>query len=1311
MPMTFYFSRYLMNQKIQWIVLLLSIVFSSLVNAATYNLTAGTYPPCIGGSGWSVSGSTYTCGGNGRVTLAGGDIITANTNVTIFADNGFSLSGNTVGTTGANINLTSNYGTITSSGTNTIFGTVNAGSGVVTLVNTSISGSLTSTGNINLTGGGVTGLVTSVGNTITTNGTNLNGGARAQSGMSITGGTLAGNFVMTSNNPITLSGVTMTSGSISGASTVTVQGGSVLGSGSSSVSISSNSGAITVNNSIVYGNLTAPSYSTVNVTNGSSIYGTCSPNSTPANACGSAPPTPMSCPAGISSGITGSYYNNRTLTEPSTATRTDAPIDFNWGNAAPGPAGIGADNFSTRWSGYIRVTQSGAYRFQTVSDDGVRLYINGNLVINNWSDHSAATDTSADVVLAAGQTYTIVLEYYENGGDAVMRLLWRLPGASSYVAIPGGPTPALGAGLYECTPVANPPVSSCPTSLSAGITGNYFNNQTLTAPVTATRRDGPINFDWGTGAPGPAGIGDNNFSVRWSGYLHVTQSGLHRFQTNSDDGVRLTVNGNLLIDQWNDHSVTVHTSAAVSLDAGKDYPITLEFYENSGYAVAQLRWQTPGSASYVVIPTGVNASPITSPGLYQCNTAAGYVISHSGTGITCAGEEIRFTAVDSSGNPVAPVNGTTLTFGTSSTVSQWVGGNTDVFDGVKKYVTKILRQPIPAIVNIDVVDNNNIRESVDPFITFSNAALKFSDIPNQVAGVVDTNPTLRAIKTDQVTGACVPQLSGNKTARLAFSCLNPTACVSGQQLTLNNLGAKANNTNVVSPLTYNSVTLSFNASGIASIPIKYTDVGQVQLHAQVDFPETTNDPAVTLMGSSNSFIVKPYTLAVSAVQRSDETNNPAGTNEAAKQFVAAGDQFKMFVEARNSEGNRTPNFGKETTSENNIKIVLQSPLTYPAGGTLTALSGSSVFVAVADNALAGRFVNSNLVWDQVGSIKVRPELGDADYLGAGNLVYFSVSDTIGRFYPHHFELSNASLVSSCSTFAYMSQPLSLDYVIQAKSTLGTTPSNYGPAYGVMPTLTHVAENNDGGVNLGARFTDGILNKVWANGIFTVSSTNAIFSRQVTTAAPDGPFSGLKIGLQLLDTFDSRNLQNLNMNASTSPVCSGAGCNAISIGSVLNMRYGRLRLDDAFGPETAILPVNFITEYWTGSFFTKNSSDNCTKILRSAITYQPTGNILIPANLTVGLTEGSKNGSTIGSYIDMTATEVRFSGGDAGQSFSAPTAGVTGNFNIRVDLASYPWLRFDWNQDGNYSDQLMPPARIGFGSYRGHDRVIYWRERF
>ena len=137
---------------------------------------------------------------------------------------------------------------------------------------------------------------------------------------------------------------------------------------------------------------------------------------------------------GSGTGLRGTYFNNKTLTAPSALTRTDATVNFDWGTGSYS-SGQPTDNFSARWDGQVQATVSGNYTFATTSDDGVRLYVNGALVINNWTDHAPTTNTSASIALTAGQKYDIKMEYYENGGGAVAKLLWTPPGGSR-VAIP-----------------------------------------------------------------------------------------------------------------------------------------------------------------------------------------------------------------------------------------------------------------------------------------------------------------------------------------------------------------------------------------------------------------------------------------------------------------------------------------------------------------------------------------------------------------------------------------------------------------------------------------------------------------------------------------------------------------------------------------------------------------------------------------------------------------------------------------------------------------------------------------------------------
>lgn len=133
-------------------------------------------------------------------------------------------------------------------------------------------------------------------------------------------------------------------------------------------------------------------------------------------------------------GLLGQYFNNVTFSGTPVLTRREA-VDFWWAGASPGP-GLNADKFSVRWSGQVKATTTGAYQFVTRSDDGVRLWVNGVQIINNWVAHGVTTDTSPVINLVGGQNYDIVMEYYENYNSAVARLLWITPGQTTATVIP-----------------------------------------------------------------------------------------------------------------------------------------------------------------------------------------------------------------------------------------------------------------------------------------------------------------------------------------------------------------------------------------------------------------------------------------------------------------------------------------------------------------------------------------------------------------------------------------------------------------------------------------------------------------------------------------------------------------------------------------------------------------------------------------------------------------------------------------------------------------------------------------------------------
>jgi PA14 domain-containing protein/Big-like domain-containing protein/malectin (di-glucose binding ER protein)/ASPM-SPD-2-Hydin domain-containing protein len=122
---------------------------------------------------------------------------------------------------------------------------------------------------------------------------------------------------------------------------------------------------------------------------------------------------------GSAGGLTGSYYDTRTFTNLK-LTRLDPTVNFSWGSGSPSPQ-IGADTFSVRWTGFVRADFGETYTFFTTADDGVRLWVNGQKLIDDWTQHPPV-EKSGSIALQAGQWYPVTLEYFEAYGGAVVTL-------------------------------------------------------------------------------------------------------------------------------------------------------------------------------------------------------------------------------------------------------------------------------------------------------------------------------------------------------------------------------------------------------------------------------------------------------------------------------------------------------------------------------------------------------------------------------------------------------------------------------------------------------------------------------------------------------------------------------------------------------------------------------------------------------------------------------------------------------------------------------------------------------------------------
>ncbi|MEH2391723.1 MAG: PA14 domain-containing protein [Nostoc sp.] len=290
-------------------------------------------------------------------------------------------------------------------------------------------------------------------------------------------------------------------------------------------------------------------------------------------------------------GLRAEYYDNKDFTNLK-VTRTDPTVNFNWGQGSPNPS-IGADTFSARWTGQVQAKYSETYKFYTTADDGVRLWVNGQQIINQFVDQSA-TESSGSIALVAGQKYDIKLEYYENTNYAVSKLAWSSSSQAKEI-IPQSQ-------LYSNV---NTPANG------NGLQAEYYDNKDFTN-LKVTRTDPTVNFNWGQGSPNPS-IGADTFSARWTGQVQAKYSETYKFYTTADDGVRLWVNGQQIINQFVDQSAT-ESSGSIALVAGQKYDIKLEYYENTNYAVSKLAWSSSSQAKEI-IPQSQLYSPVLQPSI------------------------------------------------------------------------------------------------------------------------------------------------------------------------------------------------------------------------------------------------------------------------------------------------------------------------------------------------------------------------------------------------------------------------------------------------------------------------------------------------------------------------------------------------------------------------------------------------------------------------------------------------------------------------------------------------------------------------
>lgn len=224
----------------------------------------------------------------------------------------------------------------------------------------------------------------------------------------------------------------------------------------------------------------------------------------------------------------------------------------------------------------------------------------GSTVVDTTSSdpllRAFASNGSKNIVLVNGATEATTTSLALTGYTAGSAAIWQSTGDSQATWTPHQTgTLAISGGTASVTL----PARSVTTLVLAdqGLKAEYFAGTALSGTPLLTRVDETVNFDWGMGTPG-APVGVDDFSVRWTGQVDVPVADTYSFITTTDDGVRLWVDGQLLVDAWTDHSKR-DDIGTVALTPGK-HAIRMEFYEKGYDAIAQLAWSSPNLARQAI---------------------------------------------------------------------------------------------------------------------------------------------------------------------------------------------------------------------------------------------------------------------------------------------------------------------------------------------------------------------------------------------------------------------------------------------------------------------------------------------------------------------------------------------------------------------------------------------------------------------------------------------------------------------------------------------------------------------------------------
>lgn len=797
--------------------------------------------------------------------------------------------------------------------------------------------------------------------------------------------------------------------------------------------------------------------------------------------------------------------------------------------------------------------------------------------------------------------------------------------------------------------------------------------------------------------------------------LHTTcPAGSRRFAFFSADHSDTIINPNA---KWGDASYTAIPDAQTTGD-GRGVSVAGSYFTMSG----------SGNGDSLTATLTVSKNGISNTIIVKANpeSAVDHIqLELTGTPLTCTPSTVTIKACSNAACSTLASAATTVTLTTNngswgSSPITFTGSTTTTLRNTTVSTATLGASSNPGAANATTCYLNGVQASGCQ-IPFVDSALLLT-IPTQTAGVTSSGTSrmsVSAVRASDNALQCIPAFASvNRVVDFWSEYSNPNSGI--KTVAVNGTTVVSSTTTLAASTstTGTAVTLSFDANGTATVPLKYDDAGQVLLKARYDgsASNATYPDAGLVMKGSSTFVSVPYALCVDS---SDSGWSCNAADLTCAKYKKAGENFNLRVTGKAYLSTTTDVCAMTTTANYQQNgLTLASVLVQPAGGNSGALGTGTINISSGGTATI-----SNQTQAEVGVFKftATPPAATASNNYFGQTVPTGTSQNFGRFVPAGFTVTGAALTprnaltcSPASTFTYLGEALGLGFTLNAVNVGGTITSNYRGSFarlGLAPATASGAlyfGAQDGTTLLNSRTTTACTGSsgvcgTWGNGTATIAANTTV--SRASAGALDGPFTAAKFGLKATDA-DGVTVLSPNYNWSlVTPVLN----DGLLIGNGV-LRFGRVRMSNAYGSALLPLPVPTIAQYWNGSAFVLNTDDNCTPLTAptvQAIASTSQANLYCYGG--AGL-YGSLSGVTASVNAKMAA-------GQAGLKLGKPSNSNGGYLDLALAVPNY--LKYNWNgsdqdltncsaaSDGDKNDD-NPRALIRFGA-KQNNSIIYLRE--